>query len=621
MRQAITTFVTTLLMDLGDTAAPALHAGMSPVGVCRCTIAVSVAVHGNAYAVANPSLPGTAGTGAVGNATPGPTGFVNTVSITANGAAEARSTSGTVGAGDTTPAVDTATASNEIVVDRSMHSGVVSAAVNQLSGQMLTANGAVATTLDIVPCLTGCTTMSHGAVEIAMLPECPGATTCTAANAPDCWASDVSAHGGTWCTIAIAISFSGSAHAGVVVATNPTAVSTVPAVECGAALAGGSTAAAIATYGDAHATAVMGGSPACAAPVPDLMHPAAPSATSASGATGNALGVAIAGSGVANAMSASGNSGPVIAEGGDASGASTTTATTGDTGDAIGIALAKLSAVTQVHSGNSGRAATVCAGCSGATTPNGGDAIAIAASGNTGLSFSLAVAGLQASVNSSSGNSGDSVGIVMDGAIPGVDGRTDATGATTGSPGQVVVSGRSGNTGDTVVVAIGITSWVDVLGYTGTSGPVASTATWGDTGGCSVSFETLKTICPNQQAPGQQARPASAAVAFRNTPLAPAGTALPPPAVAAALVNNKPIQVTTLTATKRSGPDTVRSARDNSTVVTGGEFGVPAAEVSQVVKTAPSSWSLPAQIGIAAVVLSLIVMACRYGRPGKVNSS
>jgi hypothetical protein len=324
----------------------------------------------------------------------------------------------------------------------------------------------------------------------------------------------------------------------------------------------------------------------------------------------------------------------VTAIGGAGSDASAS-ANTGSTGDAIGIAFAKLSATAQARSGNSGRAATVCNGCSGATTPGGNDAVALSASGDTGLSFSLAVAGLQATVDSSSGDSGDSVGFVMDGSGSGV-----ADGGTAGSTGGVYVAGRSGNTGDTVVVALGMTSWVNVLGYTGQSGPVLSTANAANST-CDVVVSGSSIACGNatNNSDGDNSpatnpagngtggtSPSAAPGGIDRTPAvveaassaAPRGTALPPTAVARALINNKPIQVTTLTATKHPGTDTVPGTRVGSTVVTGGNIGIPAADVSQAVNAAPgSTWSISAEFGIAAILIALVVMACRYGRAGE----
>ena len=620
MRNAITAFASTLLDALPGGAAPELRSGDGSGAVCRCTVSLAVAVHGDAFAVANPSLPASPDPDAPpATAVPGPTGFANSVAISAHGDAASKAASGSVGAGSASTSVQTQTAGDEIVQTVSMDSATIAAAVNTFSEQMLTANGAVATTLDIAPCRTGCTGFTHGSVQIATMPS-PGG------DAQDCWAADLSSLGGTSCTIAIAIAFIGHAHASVVVAAGGPAAPT-PTVPCGSALAGGATSASIAAKGDAHALASMGTQPTCIAPIPDAMHAGiTPSATSASGATGNGLGVAVAADGDASSTTASGNSGPVIANGGPASGDSSAAASTGATGDAIGIALAKLSATTQVHSGNSGKAGTVCAGCSGATTPNGGNAVAVAASGNTGLSFSLAVAGLQAAVQSNSGDSGDSIGLVMDG--PGVSGtgaagQTGANGGTNGDPGTAYVAGRSGNTGDTVVVAIGMTTWVDVLGYTGRSGPVLSTATWGDSG-CTFAVDSLTTMCPSPStspapAPGGSTGGPSAA----SVPGGPRGTPIPPAAVSAALFGNQPLQVATLTETKRGRPDTVPPTRVESTAVTGGKFGIPAAQVSHVVNSAPAStWSVTAEIGIAAVVLILVVMACRYGRgAGDVNSS
>ena len=612
MRTAITGFAATLLDALPGGSAGALQNGDASTAVCRCTIALAVSAHGDAYAVANPSLPGAVDPNAPSpTAVPGPTGFVNSVSISAHGDASSKAASGSVGAGGTSSSPQTHTAANEIVQSVSVDSTTIADAVDSFSEQMLTANGAVATTLAIAPCATSCTGFTHGSVQIATLPS-------AGAQPEDCWAADVSELGGASCTIAIAISFIGHAHASVVLAAGATA-STAGAVPCGSALAGGATSTAIAAKGDAHALAAMGTSPACAAPLPDAMHASVvPSATSASGPTGNALGVAVAGDGDASSTSASGNSGPVIANGGPAGSDSSATATSGATGDAVGIALAKLAATAQVHSGNSGRAATVCAGCSGATTPHGGDAVAVAASGDTGLSFSLAVAGLQASVQSNSGDSGDSVGLVMDGSSgsgTGSAGQTGDNGGTNGDPGSAYVAGRSGNTGDTVVVAIGMTSWVDVLGYTGHSGPVLSTATWGDSG-CTFANDSLTPTCPGSSgppAPGPGA-PSGGAPGVA-APDVPRGTPLPPAVVSAALIQNQPLQVATLTETKRGGPDTVPPARVGSTAVTGGKFGVAAAQVSHVVNAAPaSSWSVTAEFGIAAVVLALVVMACRYGR-------
>jgi hypothetical protein len=617
MRQAVTNFVVTLLQQMPGTA-PELQNGASSTGICRCTISVAISTSGDANAIANPYLPGTQTSGApTPTAVPGPTGFVNSVSISAQGDARAQATSGNVGGGNSDVSRNASTAPGEILSAPHMGSAGIQLAVDQLSSELLTANGSVATTLDVAPCAHDCTTLKHGEVQVAVLPSCTIAT--CALQAPNCWASDTSAPGDAACTIAIAIAFRGEAHARVAVA--PGSASTSAAIApCGSALAGGAVAAAIAESGDAHALASMGSAPSCAAAVPDAMHPA--SVYSASGATGNALGVSIAGSGVAASTAASGNSGPVNALGAADTSGSNASADTGATGDAIGIALAKLSATTQVQSGNSGRADTVCTGCSGASTPNGGDAVAVAASGDTGLSFSLAVAGLQASVQSNSGDSGDSVGFVMDG-----NSSTNASAPThnapsSGTPGTALVAGRSGQTGDTIVVAIGITSWVDVLGYTGHSGPVVSSATWGESG-CATALEKASPAC------GGAPRGSNQIAAADRSGISPggavnsaAGKPLSPQAVTRALVDNEPIQVTTLTETEWPNADTLRSARDETTVVTGGISGISAAAVSQLLEPAPGPhWSFTAQIGVAAIVLALIVMACRYGRTTEVKDS
>jgi hypothetical protein len=637
MRQAVSKFLISLLNALPAGSAPALNDGASPGAICRCTVAIALSARGDARATANPSTPSAPGTGVTLTATPGPTGFVNSVAISADGDANAAGTSGSVGLGNSTSHASAHVASSEIVTDVTMSPAAVVGAVDSLSHSMLTANGSVNTNLNLTPCAKGCSSFKHGDVEVAVLPTCAGIA-CPATNAHSCWASDVSAPGGVWCTIAIAITFRGDAHASIVTSDTTSGVG----APCGS-LAGGVISEAIAERGDAHAIAVMGSSPTCAPQVPDAMHAAVlgPTATAASGATGNALGVSIAGNGDADTTATSGNSGPVTAIGGNGTDASAT-ANTGSTGDAIGIAMAKLSATAQVRSGNSGRAATVCTGCSGATTPNGDDAVAISASGNTGLSFSLAVAGLQATVNSSSGDSGDSVGFVMDGNGSGSSGGS----GTSGSPGSVYVAGRSGNTGDTVVVALGMSSWVNVLGYTGQSGPVLSTANAANSS-CDVVVSGSTANCGNPATTGAGNDPAknstdgsgggtlpvtrhplpgsglgggerSPAVVEAAASAAPLGTALPPTAVASALINNKPIQVTTLTATKHAHTDTVPATRVGSTVVTGGNIGIPAADVSPALNAAPgSTWSIWAEFGIAAILIALVVMACRYGRAGE----
>ncbi|MGH3627005.1 MAG: hypothetical protein ACRDRL_06135 [Sciscionella sp.] len=213
-----------------------------------------------------------------------------------------------------------------------------------------------------------------------------------------------------------------------------------------------------------------------------------------SGDTGDVLGVALAGDGTAVSSAVSGDSGAVLA---GRDGGRLSAPITGNTGPAVGIAIARHAATALVHSGSSGTADAICTNCGGAAAPAGGTAIAIAASGDTGISYSLAIAGVTASVRSESGDSGSSIAWTIEGSA-----RTRLTAGNTGSgqtvggrgPGSVIVAGRSGKTGDTVVVAVGLDSWIDLWTYTGRSGPVVSTATWG-VSGCTFVIATLTAKC------------------------------------------------------------------------------------------------------------------------------
>lgn len=624
---------------LHDTAAAA-------TANCHCTIALSVAFNGDAYALAQPNSLGSATAGAAttvagppADGVPGATGNATSVTFNFDGPASASAASGTVG-GDAGSA-STASAPGTTVSDYQQPAGLASGFVQVFGARLLAANATVATTLSMGTCGAACVGYGSASVEIATLPSCPDGTVCTSvttrsSSAPSgvsCWAADRSTRtpGGPWCTIAIAVSMGGTAHAGVLSPVS-SAVPAGPAA-CSPGLAGGSAAVAIAAGGDARALSRMGAVPACtttpvigsgagaalapaAVTVVTSTTPAPPSAPSRTGSTGNALGLALSAHGASTSTTWSGNSGRIRAGStAAAAGGSTAGADTGSTGDAVGIAIARDGSSTLVHSGNSGEAAAVCTNCSGATTPNGGNAIAVSSSGDTGLSFSLAVAGLVASVRSESGDSGNSIAVAMDGVEPG-------SGSTGNSSDRALVAGRSGKTGDTVVVAIGLTTWIDMWTWTGRSGPVVSLATWG-ANGCTLVVATLSAQCPKAatvppKLPGTPADPGSPAL----VPTTATGSILDPQVVAAGLWRNAPVTVSSVGETEMAAGSTVPATQDRNVAAGADVQAVPVA-VSAVRSPAPKSeGNQLAGLGTAMLVTALVVLAWRFGgRNQGVNTS
>jgi hypothetical protein len=262
---------------------------------------------------------------------------------------------------------------------------------------------------------------------------------------------------GDRCVIAISVAVGGTAHALV---SPGSGVSTNTCAQAGAALAGPSAAIAVATDGNAQALAKRGSDSAgCAStPTPDA----------SSGATGAAIGVSFTTTGSAASSATSGNSGTSKENGASGSG-NEADAATGRSGDAIGVAIAKLGAIALVRSGNSGSALATCAGCTLTSLPTGGTAIATSVSGDTGSSYSLAIAGLVATVTAQSGDTGAAT------SLTGIDSVTAPASGT-----GVAAIGRSGQTGDVVAVAVSLDSSVSVNTHSGDTGGVVNTALEGD---------------------------------------------------------------------------------------------------------------------------------------------
>ncbi|MGH8963141.1 MAG: hypothetical protein ACRDWT_18450 [Jatrophihabitantaceae bacterium] len=452
-QQAIDTFLSELVSAARSTGA-VLRADL-PVdaATCRCALSVAVSVGGDAYAVAQRGVSSTAGSGGSGGA--GSTGAATTVSVSGRGPASATSVSGDVGGEAGAPPTGSGGQPSEVTGGDGSD---VAGDVEGLVGTLLTANGAAAMAVDNGDVCAQGSCASAVDIQVAASSGCESVT-------------------GSPCTLAVAVAIGGTAHASAISAGG--ANQAPAAAGCGSGSAGSARAISISVSGAARAAATRGATPACA-------QTTSPGARS--GDTGAVLGVALAGDGASLSSATSGDSGSVLMPQGAQSG-EPSIALTGNTGAAVGIAIARHGAITLVHSGSSGVADSICTNCGGAAAPAGGTAIAVAASGDTGISYSLAIAGETASVRSASGGSGRSIAWTIQGA-PG-----------TGNPsGKVVVKGRSGTTGDTVVVAVGLDSWVDVWTYTGQSGPVLSTGTWG-VSGCTFVVATLTARCAGQVRP------------------------------------------------------------------------------------------------------------------------
>jgi hypothetical protein len=454
-------------------------------------VSLAIGIDSDAWALA---LPGAAAPTAVGVAAStgagaaGSTGAATSISVSGRGPASAAATSGDVGGAFADPQ-RTTYAGQLAGADVP---GVVGDSQSFLT-RLLTVNGVSGSAAVAVPALSAAAGATAD-VEVATLVTCGGAACPAGSVSPGACALSpgglhVAVAAGQTCSVAVAVSIGGSAHAGVL-APPPTA--RPAAAGCTGGRAGAVTAIAVGVRGPARAAAQVGAAPMCSGTTAPAVR---------SGSTGDALGVALSGDGVALSTATSGNSGAVRTA---VDAGSFADPVTGDTGDAVGIAIARHGTTALVASGDSGTADAVCTNCGGAAAPAGGTAIAIATSGPTGISYSLAIAGLTASVRSQSGNSGRSIAWTIQGAPP-QSGAPSPSGS-----GTALVDGRSGKTGDTVVVAIGLNAWIEVWNHTGDSGPVTSLSAWGARG-CTFDLATLVPQCVHSvpPPPGMPSAPVS----------------------------------------------------------------------------------------------------------------
>jgi hypothetical protein len=314
-------------------------------------------------------------------------------------------------------------------------------------------------------------------------------------------------------------------------------------------------------------------------------------------------------------------------------------AASGATGDAVGISIGERGASALVRSGSSGRAAAVCTHCS---LP-GGDTVANAQSGHTGNSYSVAVAGQDSFANASSGNSGDTAAWAVHGTgalfVTGHGTKSSPNNVVqSGDHGRVYVTGQSGDTGDVVATATDLLTWVSVITQSGNAGFVVSTARW-DAGGCTLVFATFTVDCSQSlprepvSASGTQiapdpvvSAPEQAAIIVRSSPpttIAPAlgpvlnaGSAAPPvhtvhnagaaPGIQAA---GEPVQ--------GQGTNVSGGAR---TQLVSNDRTHPAVS-NAVFGSLTSWWVLLTLCMFAMLLVALLVIACRYGRPRSMNTS
>jgi hypothetical protein len=458
MQQVVGHFIPALL--------DSLRAGLDCAG---CDAAVAVSVGGDAYAGA--SHPAAGGARAQAGLQPGAgagnTGNATSVSITADGNATADAASGAIGGAATTA---DAGGSDVPVQDLSVAGHRVRHAVEDLLSGLLDANGSATHAVQLSSCGPSlCIAGGSAAAEVA------------------------TTQGPAGREIVASIALGGTAHA----ALPQPAAGTCSA---GSGQPGAASSVAIAVHGDAQATVHIPTSTDCPSST-QTAQPLAGASTAASraagsGATGNALSVALTAHGPASARATSGDSGQVSTGGASGTGANDTElARSGITGAAVGVAIAKLGATSIVRSGDSGKATAICSGCG---SGQGGASYTNSISGSTGLSFVLAIAGRQAFVQSQSGDSGEAISWVVDRTGEPAITSSPATGTSgavrTNHGGQVVVSGQSGQTGNVIVVAVGPDSSVQVWSDSGHSGPVHSIATWG-LGTCRAEIATFEVVC------------------------------------------------------------------------------------------------------------------------------
>ncbi|HEV7193686.1 MAG TPA: hypothetical protein VGN35_10815 [Jatrophihabitantaceae bacterium] len=590
---------------------------------CRCTIAVAVSVGYTASAIA---IPG-AGPAAVAPApaaasvnvgsdvpsaeTAGSTGNATSVSLSGNGPAAAIATSGSSSAAGSGTAIGHEVSLGNVTVNKAF----LGVATASFASSVLNELGPAAQSLGMLPCPT----LFCGpppAVSVDVEAYVPDGTSCApSSNSPE------------WCTLAIAVSLGGHAHA--VVASPIGAAST----SCTAGEVGRPTAVAIGLQGPASALSRMGsGGGVC--PGDTGAGGTADPVKATSGNTGSALAIGVAELGPSGANATSGDSGQVRAiTDGSGTGllASSATATTGDTGDAVGIAIGKTAASALVHSGASGRAAALCTHCSLA----GGNTIAEATTGRTGGSYSLAVAGKESYSNAVSGDSGDAASWAVHGTaetfLTGQDSRaTPDSVVTTGDPQTVYVAGRSGDTGNVVATATDLLTWVSVLTQSGNAGPVVSTAEW-NADGCTLIFATFTMQCTANALPEP--------VAGSGSQMAPNPVVSPAPG---AIVLQRGTETTPVSAPgaagqSREGVSTTSGSRAVGSAAgqapghgTDGYGGARTRLVSDDVArpavspaafgSLTSWWGLLTLCLLATFLVALIFIACRYGRPRNMNT-
>jgi hypothetical protein len=654
-RQAISSFVSAAIGALPGSVRAAVGQsaladalGTGSAAACRCTIAISISAGGTATAIGvGGSAPAVAAlrpasTTWTGSSVPsaqlsGSTGPATSISISGDGPATANATSGNSAIpGQTGQPLGAGMVQHGLAANLPLVTG----AATLLTTQLLLDGGTTSSTINVMRCgaqVCGHSVRTASADVAAYLPN--GSSCATSSS-------------GEWCSVAIAVSLGGSAHASI---TAPGSV--LQPAECIAgkpATVGRPTAVAIGVGGPAQAVARMGtggggaciGSAQTSTPSPVLAR---------SGSTGSALAISIAQHGAAGSNATSGNAGTVRAmtdgagNSSDPSNPSAATATTGDTGDAVGIAIGEHTSTALVRSGSSGLAAALCTHCS---LP-GGDTVAAAQSGRTGGSYGLAVAGLQANVNAVSGDSGEAASWAVHGTGAIFTTGQPSTASTdnvvqTGNPGQVYVSGRSGDTGNVVATATDLLTWVTVMTQSGNAGQVISAALW-NADGCTLVFATFTMTCADQPSSGstqaalgapQKPGPTTssqnasdpvvsgaeqgAGVVRRaaQPSLAPALASGPPSSSSAAVAAVQPTG-----GAPRSGAGATEGSTGHDTGVIGGVTTrlVSSNEVARPAVSQPifgplmTWWALLTLCVIATFLVALTFVACRYGRPARIE--
>lgn len=526
INQAVSAFVASLVGSGAISANPVLgpsyffnaSSNSSFLATCNCSIAVSISINGDAYAIAIPGLSfwpdGTVSTGNAG-----------AISISGNGDASSSAISGSAG-GPRGPLSADSSAAGEVLIDGvAVSMQDLSDLIRQLIMQLLTANGSAATGMSTLPSgalaqlASGSTVsvqiaMSGGSTWTASAPAAPasvgpapvltlppltptplgGSTpapertplTVPGASVGCSWSVGgvgSSGAGGFGCAIAIAISINGGAHAAVATTADNSGF-------------GGDVLAA-APRGPPTATSAATAFPSC------------PS-TSA----GSATAISIAFNGVAYALARTGNAGPVVCGPTTAFAVPTTidgradsdlpvvesappiissvSAAAGSTGTALAVALTvRGPATSSALSGDSGVVTVVLLGSgvsSQSTSSVSTPADVHARSGATGDVLSIAMATLGATATARSGNSGAATATCTycaDGSparageaalAVTTSGRTGSIFSLAVAGGQAAVDARTGDSGSVTASFIGDSS------ARGMSGGAAVRGTSGSTG-------------------------------------------------------------------------------------------------------------------------------------------